>query len=238
MRYSPVDIAVGKVLNYFVATPDQQHALGTRTDVVSYDYDTTANVPNGGGGEALYVKATGTFAVGRLVCIDKDWTLLDAPNTANTGRPVFVCMQAFSSTNQYGWVLRSGIFPVSFAVAATVGPVYIGGAGQATPTLAGGKQLLNATTLIAAAGTFTRTVKTVNGSPYVTVMNGVQGIYPGLTPSGTGIAASTVSSIDPDGRTLKLTANATASGTVTVTFTHTGFGIVHFSNPCAQGNIT
>ena len=237
MRFSPVDVVAGKVLNFFVASDVQQTALGTMTSLSSYDYDTTAGVPNGGGAEAVYVRGQSAFAVGRLVCLDKDWNILDLPVTANTGRPVFVVMQAFSATNQYGWVMRTGMFPVAFSVAATVGSVFGGTAGVATPTAAAGRQIMNSTTLIAAASTFTKSVRTLIGSPWVQVLNGIGGLYPGLTPSGTGIPASTISSIEPDNR-IRLSANATASGVVTMTLTHTGFGIVHFDRPFIQGQIT
>jgi enoyl-CoA hydratase len=66
-----------------------------------------------------------------------------------------------SSTNPlFGWVMRSGLGLVQYAVAATVGAVYSGGAGQATPTAAAGRQILNATCLTAATGTITKTAQT------------------------------------------------------------------------------
>ena len=240
MRFTPIDIAVGKVLNGFAATPDQQMQLGARTGVVSYDYNTTAGIVNPGGGEAVYVKAAGTFAFGRLVHVDVNWNILDVPVTPNTGRPVYICLQAFSATNVYGWVLRSGVWPALFSVAATVGPVYIGTAGVLTPTAAAGKQLLNATTLIAASGSFTKSVRTVNGKPTIyTTATDAASVYPGIAISGTGIPGSTtVLSVDPDGRTITMSANATAGGTVTATFTHTGFGIVQIEQPFVQGQIT
>lgn len=238
MRFTPSDIVVGKYLNGFVANADQQMQLGARTNVVSYDYNTTAGNVNMGGGEAVYVRAQGTFAFGRMVHVDANWNILDVPITAGTGRPAYVCMQAFSATNQYGWVLRSGVHPALFSVAATVGPVYVGTAGNLTPTAAAGKQLLNATTLIAASGSFTRTVRTVNGSPRIICTAAeAASVYPGLTVSGTGMSG-TVLSVDPDGRTITLSANCSAGGSVTATFTHTGYGIVHFEQPFIQGQIT
>jgi hypothetical protein len=240
MRLLPIDMAVGKLLNFAVADDMQKHQLGTRTSVVSSDYSTTAGVGNAGGGEAIYVKAAGTFAVGRLVHWDKDWNVLDVPNTANTGRSFAVCLSAFSAASPYGWILISGCAPVSYAVAATVGPLFVGAAGQATPTAAAGKQILGASCVVAASGSFTKSIRTVNGSPYITVTGSdVAGVYPGMAVSGTGIPVSTtVASIDNDGRTIKMSANATAGGAVTGTFTHTGFGIVQLERPFVQGQIT
>lgn len=211
--------------------------------------DTTANLPNWIASELLFVVNTSssTFLPGRLVHIDKNGAISDVPATANTGRPVYVTLTHFSAGNtvtQGGWVMRRGICPVSYAVAATAGAVYIGAAGQATPTLTAGRQLLNATCLIAAAGSFTRSVTTQNGSSRVR-MSRTTGVFVGQAISGTGIpASSVVSAIDADGQSVTIGSavgtpvNATATGQVTGTFTHTGYGICHIDNPFVQGNIT
>jgi len=208
----------------------------------------TANLPNWGRCELMYVRYIGAAAIlpGRLVHLDKDFTISDVPTgSSNSGRPVGVALTSFSAGNvipQGGWVMLSGIAPVQYAVAATAGQVFASGAsaGQATPTAAAGRQLLNANCLIAAAGNFTRNVKTTNGSPFVDMLAaGSSGIFIGQAVSGTGIpGGATVSSITSDGRTIKMSANATASGVVTGTFTHTNFGIVEFSRPFVQGQIT
>lgn len=224
---------------------------GFMASAVSTDggIDTTSNTPNWGAAEILYVVNTSssTFNPGRLVHIDSNFALLDMPNTANTGRPVYVTLTRFTAgntTRQGGWVLRAGMCPVSYSVAATAGAVYFAAAGQATPTLTAGKQILNATCLIAASGSFTRTVTTQNGSPRVRLAR-VNGLYLGQAISGTGIPASSViSSIDQSGTELVIGSavgtpvNATATGTVTATFTHTGFGICQIDRPFVQGNIT
>ena len=210
---------------------------------------TTANVPNWGQVELLYVanRSSSTFIPGRLVHVDKDFGLLDMPNTGNTGRPVAVCLTHFSAGNvtpQGGWVLLSGMCPVSYSVAATAGAVYFAAAGQATPTLTAGKQIVNATCLIAASGSFTRPVTTVTGSSRVAVPS-LNGVYVGQAISGTGIPASSVVSAIPAGDTAVIIGSAigtpvaaTASATVTGTFTHTGYGICLVNRPFVQGNIT
>ncbi len=258
MRLAPITLIPGNLLDFsasvdYVAGSTSGYegvAPGTIVLAAPTDgLDTTSNLPNWIVTELIWAVNTSssTFAPGRLVHIDKNGAILDVPNTANTGRPVYVCLTNFSAgntTTQGGWLLRRGIAPVSFAVAATAGAVYVGAAGQATPTAAAGKQILNATTLIAAAGSFTRTVQTRNGSPFVS-MSRVTGVFVGQAISGTGIpASSVVSSIDPGGQGVVIGSavgtpvNATATGSVTGTFTHTGFGIVQLDNAFVQGQIT
>ena len=210
--------------------------------------DTTSNVPNWGSAEVMYVVNTSasTFLPGNLVQVDKNFSIAAAATTAGTGAPLAVCLTRFTAgnvTRQGGWVLLAGVSPVSYSVAATTGIMYLGTSLNATPTQASGKQILNATCLIAAAGSFTRTVTTRAGLPQILVSR-VNGIFVGQAISGTGIpASSVVSSIDPSGQALVIGSavgtpvNATASGSVTGTFTHTGYGICQFDRPFVQGQI-
>jgi hypothetical protein len=250
MRLAPIDALVGQSLDfngsedYAVNTGGgSQIAPGTVIHAAPTDgIDTGTNVPNWGACELLYALNTSasTFAPGRLVHVDKNFAILDMPVTANTGRPVYVTLTNFAAgnvTTQGGWLLRSGICPVQYSVAATAGAMYGGTAGVATPTLAAGRNLLNATCLIAAASAFTRTGTTRNGSNKVSFAR-TNGMFFGLTPSGTGIPASTIVYIDPNGSDIFLSANCTATGTVTVTFTPTGFGICQVAAPFVQGNTT
>lgn len=250
MRLAPITGIVGSPLDFsasedYTSTTSGYTGIspGTIIEAAPTDgIDTGTNVPNWIASELMYVVNTSssTFAPGRLVHIDKNGAILDMPNTANTGRPVYVCLTNFSAgntTTQGGWVLRRGIAPVSYSATATAGAMYFAAAGQATPTLTAGKNILNASCLIAAASAFTRTCTTKAGSNQLFVGR-AQGIFYGQTPSGTGIAASTITGISPDGQYVTMSANATASGTVTVTFTPTGFGICHLDNAFVQGNIT
>lgn len=199
--------------------------------------DTTANVANWGPSEVVWAYNTGVAIIpGTLVHLDKDFVISTVPNTGLTGRPVYVALTNFavgSTTRQGGYLLRAGIAPVKYAVAATAGAVYISAtAGQATPTNpTGQKQLGNMTCLIAAASTFTRTVSTTNGQLRVG-MTRVTGMYPGQAISGTGIpGGATIASIDPGGQAIFLSAAATATGLVTATLTNTGYGICHLDRP-------
>jgi hypothetical protein len=208
-----------------------------------------ADIPNWGAAEVMYVVNTSssTFIPGNLVQVDKNYAIAAAATTANTGAPIYVCLSNFSAgnvTRQGGWVLLSGICPITTSVAATAGAVYLGTSKNVTPTLAAGKQVLNATCLVAASGAFTRAGTTRNGSSFVAIPR-VNGLYPGLAFTGTGIpGASVISSIDPGGAGIVIgsavgtAVNATASGTVTLTFTHTGYGVFQIQRPFVQGNIT
>lgn len=202
--------------------------------------DTTAGVANWAASELMYAFNTGVAVPnGTLVTIDKDFNITAAASTANLGKPIYVALTNFSvgsTTRQGGWIMLSGVAPVTFSVAATVGAVFLGTAGNATPAAAAGKQLLSAQTIIAAGTAFTRSIKTINGSKRIEVSN-TKGIFIGQTIGGTGIA-STVASIDPSGIAFSTAAAATASGTVTGTFTPTGYGIVQFNRMFSQGQIT
>jgi hypothetical protein len=210
--------------------------------------ETTTSVPNWGYAEVMCVKNTSssTFIPGKLVQVDKNFAIALNATTDNTGAPLAVTLSNFSAgdvTAQIGFVLISGVAPVTFSVAATAGQVFLGTAGNASPTANTGGQILNATTIIAAAGNFTRTVTTTSGQSFARCKT--NGLYPGLAVSGTGIPGSSViSSIDPSGlgfyigSAVGTAVNATASGAVTGTFTHTGYGIVQMSRPFVQGQIT
>lgn len=208
---------------------------------------TTSNVANWGACELVYARNNSTAIVpGTLVHLDKDFNISAVPNTGATGRPIYVTLTNFavgSTTPQGGWVLRSGICPVVYAVAATTGAMYISAsAGQATPTNpTGTKQISNGTCLIAAASTFTRSVTATNGSKQFRVST-TAGIYIGQAISSAGntpvAAASTVASIDPSGMFINLNNAAVASGTATATFTNTGFGICHMDRASMMTAVT
>ena len=248
MRLAPISLLGPRALDFSVSDDVQEMALGTVVAAQGTDYDTTSNVANWGMAELVYVaNASVAILPGTLVVIDKNFRVVAsavAATEANTGKPVFVAVTNFavgSTTTQYGWVLRRGVAPVRYSVAATAGRVFAGTAGVATPTAANGAQILNAQCLIAAASTFTRAGTTRTGSSKVKFAN-VAGMYVGQAISGTGIPASSViSAIDPSGGSVVIGSavgtpvNATATGTITVTMTNTGFGIVQLDYPFYQG---
>lgn len=219
------------------AQPDQVLALGTRIIGVSPDYSTTAGVCNPGGAGLLYVKAEDTFDTGRLVHVSKDWVISDVPDTAATGRPFFVCVSSFTATNAYGWVAYSGIVPIQASAASSAAALYIGAAGQCKSAQVNGKQLVGAFGLIATTGSFTQTVVTRTGS-YQIKCESLAGVFVGQTVSGTGIQSSTeISDIDLGGKIITVNNACTASGSVTGTFTNTGFVVSHIESPFVQGQV-
>lgn len=251
MRLAPTYLAGPKLLDFSTSDDVQEMALGTILTATGTDYDTTANVANWGMAELVYVANVSVAILpGTLCVVDKNFRVVASAAAAtevNTGKPVFAALTHFavgSTTPQYGWVLRRGVAPVRYGVAATAGRVFASTAGLATPTAAAGAQILNAQCLIAAAATFTRTGKTQAGTSRVEFSN-VAGMYVGQAISGSGIPASSViSALDAGGRGVIIGSavgtpvNATASGSVTVTMTNTGFGIVQLDYPFYQGQIT
>ena len=250
MRLASTGVLTGSLLDFSVSSDTKEQQMGQTFAASGTDYDSTANVANWGDAELVYVSSVQAAAItpGTLVVLDKNFRIAaTAASEANTGRPVHVALTNFaigSTTEQYGWVMRSGMCPVKYSVAATTGNVYGGTAGAATPTAAAGVQILNARCLIAGASTFTRSGTTRNGSSVVKFGN-VAGMYVGQAISGTGIPASSViSSIDPNGTwavigsAIGTPVSATATGTVTVTMTNTGYGICQIDRPTFQSQIT
>lgn len=196
-----------------------------------------AHDPYFGYGRFIYLKAGAAHNPGRLVMVsDQTFVTADLPNTAILGLPFAVARQVMAQ-NSWGWYQLEGVTPIQTVNSVAQGvAVGIAAAGQAG-TLAAGKQLLGTRVLQASTFTLTKTGTTLNGSKRITVSN-VDGLFVGLTPSGTGVGAGTIESIDPSQMAFNNSAVSTATGTVTVTFTYTGFLLVHISCPHGQGAIT
>lgn len=226
--------------NFFTPDNIQRHPLGA---VLTYDD------PYWGGGEAIYlaIPTSTAFKVGEVVYWDTGLNAIDIPNTANLGFPVAMAMNANASNAsqvQYGWFVISGKFPAlsgaSVAAAAAIGITASGKLGANSA----GKQILN--TRVAAAATTTvvkANVQTVNGSPVLRCTNGgTDGWFVGVAVTGTGIPASTtIIAVNPD-NSVVMSANATATGSVSVTGTYndgTNFwNVLTMNGPNAQGAIT
>lgn len=196
---------------------------------------------------AKFATASTLVEPGRVVTLTSAFLLADNPNTANTGRPVYVVAQRFPSdagvaaaTPLMGWVARSaGLFPVQASAAFTAGAVYFAAAGNITSTLTAGKQINGMNGITGSTGTDTRAASTVNGSAIIKVSS-KRGLFVGGTVSGTGIPASTeISSLDTGSNNeILVNNNCTATGTITMTQTYTGFALCQFNCPSTQGNIT
>lgn len=190
--------------------------------------------------------STTAILVGTLACWNSNFEYVITPNTANLGQPVGASMSAVplnATYVQYAWFVIGGKAPVlcgASVAADTAFGITAAGKGGA---IANGKQVVNArvrtaaTATVAKANTITR-----SGSNVYQVQN-TDGWFVGLPLSGTGVAASTViTGIDPDGRTVTVNNNATATGSVTVTGTYNDgssnyWNTVIMNRPFAQGQI-
>jgi hypothetical protein len=226
--------------NFFTPDTTQRHKLGAQLEFVD---------PYWGGGVATYlaIPTSTAFKVGEVVYWDNGNNAIDIPNTANLGFPVALAMNANASNAssvQYGWFLTSGQGPAlsgaSVAAAAAIGITAAGKLGA----VANGKQILNARVSLAATTTVVKAnVQTVNGSPILRcTVGGTDGWFVGVAVTGTGIPASTtITAVNPD-NTVVMSANATATGSVSVTGTYndgTNFwNVLAINSPLAQGQVT
>jgi hypothetical protein len=236
--FAPLNFAGATPFNdWFVPDTTQRHPLGYQVEAVD---------PYWGYGVFQYIKSNDAILKGSLVIVGTFPTYLGTllPNTASLGAPFGVAMAPMAS-GTYGWIQLVGnvVYKTNATVAAdaTVG---IGAAGimGAYSTLKG---MVNVHNLKAATATTTVTANTVNGTGVVTT-NGYDGFFIGMALSGTGIPASTVvAKLDPDGRTIYTGSaigtlgdkNSTATGTITLTGTYTGFGAGYIQYPSTSSAV-
>lgn len=241
-------------LNGILGTPQMSMAIGqvaTSPGLTPPGQIIKATDPWWGSGEFIYARANGNIRPFGLCVVTPvfestearyRFNVTEVPNTANLGRMLCVSLQSMVA-GDYGWFCVGGLTPVdcnaSVAADTTFG---IAAAGQGGANSAG-KQVLNGRVMVAAAATVAKANCTaVSGSLVLQVQNS-DGWFPGVFLSGTGIAAATrVSSISPDGRTVTLSAATTArvNGTVTATYNNATifYNVAHLNRPFAQGAIT
>lgn len=222
--------------------------LGLQTPDISFVPDTTQRFPLGfeitfqdpfyGLQKMVYAKAAAIQETGSICVVATDWLMGDVPNSAGLGKPVYIAKTAMAA-NTFGWYIVAGQAPWSAQASVAAGVAFgITAAGQ-MGAIAAGKQINGASVQVASTGTITKAAVTNVGAQTkrrLQVSN-TDGLYIGIAASGTGIAASTVTAIDPSGNFVILSADMTAVGTITATFTHTGFCIVSANYPFAQGQI-
>lgn len=202
-----------------------------------------------GGGEVIRLRVpanTTAIPVGGAAVYNQAYQYTIAPNTANLGQPLAFAVNAVplnTGFDQYAWFYVSGTFPaLSNATVGANTAVGIAAAGQLGANTAG-KQVLNARVQLAATNTVAKAnSNTVNGSPLLRVPNS-DGWFVGLYLSGTGIpAATTISAIDSSGTLVTMSANATSTGSVTVTGTYNNgsifWNVLNGQRVFAQGSIT
>lgn len=226
--FAPVHsiIAAQPIADFFVPSTDQKFPLGMVLD--GYD-------PYWGYGRFVYAKAAAAQTPGSLVTIDNVFVATATAGTANKGYPIFVVKEKMS-TDYYGWYQFEGMSPVQVANSVAAGVVLGLGTTGIADTVSNGKQILNMIVQKASTFTITKTVQTQNGSAIIQVPN-QQGLFYGLTLSGTGIAAGTITAMDSSGRFITNSGNSTATGSVTMTGTYTGFVLASYNCPFTQGQV-
>jgi len=221
--------------DWFAPDTTARHPLGTVVTAVDNFWGT---------GRFIYLKSTDAVLKGSVVMWSEVYDSVLFPNTAGTGFSYAVAM-APAASGTYFWAQIEGrvVYKTNATVAAdaVVGITAAGIVGAA----AAGKQLLGTRNRIAATGTKTFTALTYNGLGYVDVKSGYDGAFLGMALSGTGIPASTVvAALSPDGKRITLGSAigtcdklATATGSITLTGTYTGYGSAIVNDPFVQGQI-
>jgi hypothetical protein len=222
--------------DFSVADTTQREPLGTIVTAVDNFWGT---------GTFIYLKSNATVIKGSLVMWDELYQAALLPSTAGQGFPFAVAMTPAAS-GTYFWAQVQGFAVLkSTSDVAADAAAAVAGAGLAG-ALAAGKQLLNVRVRKANAATKTVNATTQAGNGILYCPNGYDGIFLGMALSGTGIPASTVAAgLDPDGKRIYTGSaigtlgdkNSTASGSITLTGTFTGYlgAVINF--PHAQGQI-
>lgn len=236
--FAPLNFAGPSPFNdWFSPDTTQRQQLGLVVEAVD---------PYWGYGQFQYIKSNDAILKGSLVVVGTFPTFLGTllPNTASLGVPFGVAMAPIPS-GSYGWIQIGGcaVYKTNATVAADAA-VGIGAAGilGAYSTLKG---MVGVHNLKAATATTTVTAQTTINSGVITT-GGYDGFFIGMALSGTGIPASTVvAKLDPDGRTI-YTGSAigtlgdklsTATGTITLTGTYTGYGAGFLNGPSTSSAV-
>lgn len=236
--FAPLNFAGPTPFNdWFTPDTTQRMQLGTVIQAVD---------PYWGYGEFMYIKSNDAIIKGSLVIVGTFPTFLGTllPSTASLGAPFGVAMAPMAS-GTYGWIQISGcaVYKTSATVAADAA-VGIGTAGM-IGAYSTAKGMVNVHNLKAATATTTVTAGTTTGTGVLTT-GGYDGFFLGMALSGTGIPASTVvAGLSSDGRTILTGSaigtfgdkNSTATGTITLTGTYTGYGAGMIMRPSTSSAV-
>jgi hypothetical protein len=232
--YAPLNFAGATPFNdWFAPDTTQRHQLGLQVEAVD---------PYWGYGVFQYVRSNATILKGSLCAIGLAPTYLATltPSTINLGQPAAVAMAPMAS-GTYGWLQRVGsaVYALGATAAADAAVGIFTSAGSLTGTIVAGKGIIGIHHHRAPTATVTVTAQTTNGSGVLRT-SGYDGFFLGMALSGTGIPASTVAAkLDPDGQTIYTGSaigtlgdkNATATGSITLTGTYTGYGNGYIEYP-------
>lgn len=231
--FAPLNFAGASPFNdWFAPDTTQRHVLGLEVEAVD---------PWWGYATFKYVKSNATILKGSLCVVGAAPTFLATltPTTINLGQNQHIAMAPMAS-GTFGWVqvVGNSVYILS-ATAAADAPVGIfTSAGSLTGTIVAGRGVIGIHHYKAPTATLTVTATTTNGSGTLQT-GGYDGFFIGMALSGTGIPGSTVvAKLDQDGRTIVMGSAiavfdrlATASGSITLTGTYTGYGMGYLSRP-------
>src|SRR5579864_5250090 len=154
MSYTPISPILG-IQPIAASSTTQNHPLGFAVDA----YDATF-----GSGTFIYLKGVASTTVGNIVTYDQELgvTTLAPITTPNLDTPLAVAMSA-NVASQYGWYQVRGaavIKKTAVAVSPSV-PLFLSGtAGRVMPTVAAGRQVMDAI-VVTNAATVLSTVSTI-----------------------------------------------------------------------------
>lgn len=237
--FAPISYAGPQPFNdWFLPDTVQRVQLGLQLEAVD---------PYWGWGVFQYVKSNDAILKGSAVIVGTMPTFLGTlyPNTANLASPVGFAMAPMAA-GTFGWLQVAGaaVYKTNATVAADV-PIGIAAAGI-VGTFVTGKGFLGVHNVKSATATTALTnVQTTQNSNILFCPGGFDGWFLGMALSGANIPASTVvASLNADGRTVVMGSAigtpdklATATGSITVTGTYTGFGAGLLTYPTGT-NIT
>ena len=224
--------------DWFAPDTTQRHPLGLKLEAID---------PFWGGGTFIYFKSGDAILKGSAVVLDEVNTGVLLPSTVTQGFAFGIAMAPMAS-GTYGWMQVAGraVYKTNATVAAD-GVLAIAAAGILGAT-ATGKQVLGIRNRKSATGTESLTlVQTTTGAGTLFCPNGYDGVFLGGALSGTGIPASTVAAkLGSDGKTIYMgsaigTTNdkvATATGSITLTVTYTGYGSGVLDHPSCMQIVT
>lgn len=198
-------------------------------------------------GEVAFLLAYGVagLQIGDAVLIGAGYAT--TRTVAATRGVIGISMSANTDPTALSWFAIQGQVPGRLAASAANAPLYTSAtAGSLSNAVVATQGVTGAFALTALAASIgTKLVGTVNGSNLLAVAN-IDGLYVGAGVSGTGIAGgSTIAAIGYGGLMLgtqgppvgfvQLSANCTATGQVTGTFSHgAAFALLNLANPVAS----
>lgn len=209
-----------------------------------------AHDPIHGECEFIYLAGAASTVAGDYGTWNASGTFVRGSLAANAGVPMCWAV-APCVAGEYGFFAIAGVAYANNNATAAVDSAafHVAAAATISSTAVAGRQILGGVIRSANNSTFTKGCTTRNGSNRLFVPD-MSGLFVGMGVSGTGIPGGTTLSAGVDkspnadsqsagsSGSILLSANATADGTVTVTFTRTNASLLLINRPNAQPQIT